>query len=87
VETYWTTIGYVEKKTSFKVLPDGCVDIVFNLNESVPDIVGTMTTVFEVVFSGSVRMFGIRFRCLFVSTPFRSKIQVVGRNQSENLAL
>jgi AraC-like DNA-binding protein len=62
VETYWTTIGYIEKEMTFKVLPDGCVDIVFNLNESVPNIAGTMTTVFELAFSGSVRMFGIRFR-------------------------
>jgi AraC-like DNA-binding protein len=75
VETYWTTIDDIEKETPFKVLPDGCVDIVFNLNESVPDIVGTMTTALELTFSGKVRMFGIRFRPAAITAFTRVPVQ------------
>jgi AraC-like DNA-binding protein len=71
IETYWTSSGFVEGKELFKVLPDGCVDILFsfaptsprdNLIPFLPHIIGTMTTYSEVCYQGQVDMLGIRFK-------------------------
>ncbi|MDR3286612.1 MAG: helix-turn-helix domain-containing protein [Prevotellaceae bacterium] len=71
VEVYWIASGYVDCRKSFGILPDGCVDIVFSfgdmsaengLKKYYPNIAGTMTSVFDVIFEKQVQMFGIRFK-------------------------
>ena len=71
IETYWATQGYSAQTESEKILPDGCVDIIFSFSHSsksdnlvpfLPNIIGTMTTYSEIKFLGHVSMLGIRFR-------------------------
>ncbi|MDR1407591.1 MAG: AraC family transcriptional regulator, partial [Tannerella sp.] len=66
IETYWTADGFTENESASKILPDGCVDIIFTFDEETDtfrsDIIGTMTTFIEVSRPQSVRMFGIRFK-------------------------
>jgi AraC-like DNA-binding protein len=72
IETYWTAIGWVENGDILsKILPDGCVDILFSFGDAsaanglqsfLPNIVGTTTTFIEVIYTGKVQMFGIRFK-------------------------
>jgi AraC-like DNA-binding protein len=66
IETYWSASGLTEDENSEKVLPDGCVDIIFTFGRAAgrvcPSIIGTMTSFLEVQYSKSVQMFGIRFK-------------------------
>lgn len=63
IETYWSSIDFAEKEVCRRVLPDGCVDIIFSFHrQSPPHIVGTMTTFLEVEYLGEVRFIGIRFK-------------------------
>lgn len=63
IETYWSSIDFAEKEVCRRVLPDGCVDIIFSFHrQSLPHIVGTMTTFLEVEYLGEVRFIGIRFK-------------------------
>ncbi|MDR0420710.1 MAG: helix-turn-helix domain-containing protein [Prevotellaceae bacterium] len=66
IETYWSATGLTEDEKPEKVLPDGCVDIVFTFDRTAgyvySDIIGTMTRFLEVKYSKSVQMFGIRFK-------------------------
>lgn len=82
IETYWVGDGYFAEKSFYKVLPDGCLDIIFSFSESKPDsrlvahqpnIIGTMTSYLEDYHWGRVEMYGIRFRpggfAAFTKTP------------------
>ncbi|MDR0431366.1 MAG: helix-turn-helix domain-containing protein [Tannerellaceae bacterium] len=70
IETYWSVCGFKEKEEFHKILPDGCVDIIFSIGENrqfglepiLPNIVGTMTTYLEGSYSNNVNMLGIRFK-------------------------
>ncbi|MDR1504298.1 MAG: helix-turn-helix domain-containing protein [Prevotella sp.] len=63
IETYWSSTDFAEKEVKRRVLPDGCVDIIFSFHQqSLPHIVGTMTTFLEVEYLGEVRFIGIRFK-------------------------
>lgn len=70
IETYWTACGYHKEVELHKVLPDGCVDIIFSFGEDVPlgmqpassNIIGTMTTYLEGSYLNEVDMLGVRFR-------------------------
>lgn len=71
IETYWVAQGYADQTESEKILPDGCVDIIFsfchtsdngNLAPFLPNIVGVMTTYLEIRYLDYVSMLGIRFR-------------------------
>ncbi len=71
IEVYWTAEGFAEEEISYKVLPDGCVDIIFSFGDTssksglepiLPNIIGTMTTYSKGYHSGRVCMLGIRFR-------------------------
>jgi AraC-like DNA-binding protein len=66
IETYWTANGFIGKGSASKVLPDGCVDIIFTFDGATggfrSEIIGAMTTFIEVIRPQSVRMFGIRFK-------------------------
>jgi hypothetical protein len=53
IETYWNSNNFESKGESHKILPDGCVDIIFMFDKArkpfFASIVGTMTS-FKVVF-------------------------------------
>ena len=71
IETYWVADGMVESPVTQRVLPDGCVDIIFDFGSSnntrqhsagLPKLVGTMTSLLEISYQpGQVQMMGIRF--------------------------
>jgi AraC-like DNA-binding protein len=75
VDAYWAVTGSSKTLTTEKILPDGCVDIIFNLgNDCCTDngtvlmkndriyLVGTMTRVKETEMDGDTRLVGIRFK-------------------------
>ncbi len=71
VETYWVLDGEAESLFSHRVMPDGCVDIIFdflgeNYNRGryagIPELVGTMTSYFDLDYTSNVMLkIGIRF--------------------------
>ncbi|WP_292008959.1 helix-turn-helix domain-containing protein [Chryseobacterium sp.] len=65
IETYWTS-NSPGNGEFHKVLPDGCVDIIFQFNKTknifYAEICGTMTTFLNMNFLESIQIFGIRFR-------------------------
>ena len=66
IETYWTGIGFGGERESQRILPDGCVDVIFKFDKIkgifLARIVGTMTTFFEINYPQTMEMFGIRFK-------------------------
>jgi AraC-like DNA-binding protein len=64
VECYWTTQGVHPPGTSLehRVLPDGCMDVIFDLGSSRADVIGTMTRPLDVRQDGTVDLLGVRFR-------------------------
>lgn len=70
IETYWTASGCSEQDEKHKILPDGCVDIIFSLTDNtqfglepyVPNLIGAMTTYSEGSYTNIVDMVGIRFK-------------------------
>jgi AraC-like DNA-binding protein len=73
VECYWTLAAEVPRNAplSGRVLPDGCMDILFHLGDPVEagsvrgarsTVVGSMTRAVSVRYGGSVELVGIRFR-------------------------
>lgn len=75
VDAYWTATGTSKTFTVEKILPDGCVDIIFNVgNDCYTDngallmkndkayLVGTMTRFKETEMDSSTRLLGIRFK-------------------------
>jgi len=69
IETYWVADGFVEKPYTEHIMPDGCVDIIFDFNDisgknfsEVPELVGTITSLLEISYlPGHIQMMGIRF--------------------------
>lgn len=64
IETYWASNSFAGEEVSQRILPDGCVDIIFSFGAQTlfPFIVGTMTSFFDVIYKKDVKLFGIRFR-------------------------
>ena len=75
VDAYWTATGNSKTVAVEKILPDGCVDIIFNVgNDCYTDngavlmknertyLVGTMTKLKETEMDTSTRLVGIRFK-------------------------
>ncbi len=72
IETFWVSDTTVSSASVQRILPDGCVDIIFNIESNngkgqpynqLPYIVGTITTYLDVIFEpGKTQMLGIRFR-------------------------
>jgi AraC-like DNA-binding protein len=61
VRCYWAITGEaLELGTSWRVLPDGCADVIFDFGRGAR-WVGTMTRAVDVVRSGRWDVFGIRF--------------------------
>ena len=70
VECYWTFSGCIQGEVENRVLPDGCVDIIFTFNgengsgisqPASPRLVGTTTSYLLFTYTGNVDMMGIRF--------------------------
>jgi len=65
IETYWIANGIVDAPLTQGVMPDGCVDIIFDFGDNktgFPKLVGTMTSLLEISYQpGKVQMMGIRF--------------------------
>ncbi len=63
IEAYWIADGVVEKPFTQQIIPDGCVDIIFDFkNWKDAQLVGTKTSLFEFSYQvGSIQMMGIRF--------------------------
>jgi AraC-like DNA-binding protein len=70
IETYWVADGVIESPITHRILPDGCVDIIFDFGSDntvqhltgLPMLVGTMTSLLEISYRlGHVQMMGIRF--------------------------
>lgn len=76
IDKYWELEGYPEYGMRMSILPDGCTDVIFTLDEAVnPEkggllmqpyrsyFIGPMSTYSELVaYARRVHMFGIRFR-------------------------
>ena len=70
VETYWVYDANQNCQQTVRVLPDGCVDILFNCTEGddsniepfVPHIIGAMTFFSDVKYDKNARIIGVRFR-------------------------
>jgi AraC-like DNA-binding protein len=81
VACYWTVQGGVAagEERTHRVLPDGCLDVLFNLADGLPGavfeprppsyVVGTMTRPIGVRRAGTMDLLGVRFRPGRV-TPF-----------------
>jgi len=76
IETYWVSNDSTQGEQTIRVLPDGCVDIIFNweMKSFVPDIIGTITTYLDVTYINTIRMMGIRFRPCGISAFTRVHI-------------
>lgn len=71
IETYWVAEGSIETSFNQRILPDGCVDIIFDFHRNVstrpysagkPELVGTQTSLLEITYPvGDIQMMGIRF--------------------------
>ena len=75
VDAYWTATGSSKTVAVEKILPDGCVDIIFNvgndcytdngavlMNNAKAYLVGTMTRFKETEMDSSTRLLGVRFK-------------------------
>src|SRR6185369_6971598 len=75
IDAYWTVTGNEQLPKSYKILPDGCMDIIFNLGDDIPGdeesigmkhekayLVGTMTKYMEPVMVEQTHLLGIRFK-------------------------
>jgi len=75
IDAYWTAAGDVGGVQTEKILPDGCIDIIFNigpdclsesnsflLNSGQAYLIGTMTRFKETLMTPESRLLGIRFK-------------------------
>lgn len=82
IETYWTFDSFIEGEQTVRILPDGCVDILLNCNDTIsnnemspfhPYIVGTMTSYSDVLYTRCMKMIGVRFKpggiTAFINVP------------------
>ncbi|HZY35198.1 MAG TPA: helix-turn-helix transcriptional regulator [Mucilaginibacter sp.] len=75
IDAYWTATGDATGMRTEKILPDGCIDIIFNLgpdclsenntfllNSGQAYLIGTMTQFKETLMTPETRLLGIRFK-------------------------
>jgi AraC-like DNA-binding protein len=79
IETYWISDWFAVEGESHKILPDGCVDIIFSFDRakdtSYAGIIGTMTTFLNVSYPNSTQMFSIRFRSMGITAFTRVPVE------------
>ncbi|MDO6434455.1 helix-turn-helix transcriptional regulator [Flavitalea sp. BT771] len=78
IDAYWSVRGPVEGCTTSRILPDGCVDIIYNVGEDMASmksgsayLVGTMTRPFDSTVTPGTRLLGIRFKPAAFSAFYR----------------
>jgi len=96
IETYWVSDVVVSSASVQRILPDGCVDIIFNFGSNdgtgrtypyTSLIVGTITSYLDVTyFSGKTQMLGIRFRPVGITAFTRMPVYDL-TNKTVELAL
>lgn len=69
IDAYWSVTGAGHSTVSNRILPDGCMDIIFNLGEDdeimksgKAYLVGTMTKPIESLVSPGTHLLGVRFK-------------------------
>src|SRR5262245_34290347 len=75
IDAYWTVNGDSANTVTEKILPDGCIDIIFNLgSDCITDngasnmqsekvyLVGTMTRFKETLMHSGTKLVGVRFK-------------------------
>ena len=75
IDAYWTAKGNSKRPVIEKILPDGCIDIIFNLGDECSTdngnlvmksegiyLVGTMTRFKETLVNADTNLLGIRFK-------------------------
>jgi AraC-like DNA-binding protein len=69
IDAYWSVNGTGNDPVINRILPDGCMDIIFNLGEDdevmksgKAYLVGTMTRAFDTTVNPGSRLMGIRFK-------------------------
>ena len=69
IDAYWSVQGAELDSTTNKILPDGCVDIIFNLGEDVGNmksgkayLIGAMTGPIESTVTPGTKLLGVRFK-------------------------
>lgn len=75
IETYWATDENLLEKQTLRILPDGSINMLFNLSEKeddiimpfTPYIIGAKTTYSDVVHENDDKMIGVRFRPCAIS--------------------
>jgi AraC-like DNA-binding protein len=90
IETYWTGNDFAGKEVFYKILPNGCVDIIFTLDKTndvfYADIIGATTSYLENSQPQTVQMFGIRFKPAGITAFTRVPIEEL-TNRRIDLAL
>ena len=78
IDAYWSVKGPEEGCTTSRILPDGCVDIIFNAGEDMASmksgrayLVGTMTQSFDSRIVPGTRLLGVRFKPAAFSAFYR----------------
>lgn len=88
IDKYWVAQGGTAESFNMKVLPDGCIDIIFawddsaaqrNMAEAMPYVIGGGESFLEEVIGGQVKMFGIRFKPVGIRAFIRaSALEMTG---------
>jgi len=58
---FWTQVILSSREYAHRVLPDGCIDIVF-INDEGPIVVGPWTDPFTATFAAGTTIVGVRLR-------------------------
>src|SRR5512142_2638032 len=72
VECFWTDEA---APSDLRVLPDGCADVIFDLDRERVFVVGTMTRPLIVDAASRSRLFGVRFRPARISALLRLPLE------------
>lgn len=62
VECFWSSRDEAPDPEPHRILPDGCADLVFDLQDGSADVVGTMTRPLLIPAGGPSDFLGVRFR-------------------------
>jgi len=85
VESFWHYKGNGEQ-TAFKILPDSCVDLIFDLHQKKGFISGLMTEYQNLKLEANPNLIGIRFRAEIFSFLFQLPLKEI-KNQKLDLSI